>query len=139
MVAGGLLFQHLPEGEEGRDRLHTRLDHPDWPHVAILAGSVKAGELTDPDLPLDDLLWRLFHEEDEVRTLPRFARQGLPLRSRLCALGDRPLPAEERAAMVGDDGFIRVDCAFCSSSFPIPAVGRARFDGLRRAWRARRV
>ena len=42
-VAGGLLLQHLPEGEEGRDRLHTRLDHPDWPHVAILAGSVKAG------------------------------------------------------------------------------------------------
>ena len=36
--AGGLLFQHLPEGEEGRDRLHTRLDHPDWDHVAVLAG-----------------------------------------------------------------------------------------------------
>src|SRR6185369_9737284 len=67
---GGLLFQHLPEGEEGRDRLHTRLDHPDWPHVAILAGTVKPEELTDPDLPLDDLIWRLFHEEDEVRTLP---------------------------------------------------------------------
>src|SRR5207237_4795532 len=29
--AGGLLLQHLPEGEEGRERLHTRLDHPDWP------------------------------------------------------------------------------------------------------------
>jgi molecular chaperone Hsp33 len=39
-VAGGLLFQHLAEGEEGRDRLHTRLDHPEWPHVAVLAGSV---------------------------------------------------------------------------------------------------
>ena len=63
--AGGLLFQHLPEGEEGRDRLHTRLDHPDWPHVAILAGSVKADELTDP---------------------------GLPLRPRLCALGDQAVP-----------------------------------------------
>jgi molecular chaperone Hsp33 len=25
-IAGGLLVQHLPEGEEGRDRLHTRLD-----------------------------------------------------------------------------------------------------------------
>src|SRR6476646_5117039 len=45
--AGGLLLQHLPEGEEGRERLHTRLDHPDWPHVAILGGSVKADELTD--------------------------------------------------------------------------------------------
>ena len=29
-VAGGLLIQHLPEGEEGRDRIHTRLDHPEW-------------------------------------------------------------------------------------------------------------
>jgi len=67
--AGGLLLQHLPEGEEGRDRLHTRLDHPDWPHIAILGGSVKADELTDPELPLDDLIWRLFHEEEEVRTL----------------------------------------------------------------------
>jgi len=39
-VAGGLMFQHLPEGEEGRERLHTRLDHPEWPHVAVLVGSV---------------------------------------------------------------------------------------------------
>ena len=28
-------------------------------------------------------------------------------------------PPEERAAMVGDDGFIRVDCAFCATDFPI--------------------
>src|SRR3982751_533866 len=66
--AGGLLLQHLPEGEEGRERLHTQLDHPDWPHVAILGGSVKAQELTDPALPLDELIWRLFHEEAEVLT-----------------------------------------------------------------------
>src|SRR5215213_4079430 len=46
-TAGGLLFQHLPEGEEGRDRLDTRLDHPDWPHVAVLAGSIRPEELTD--------------------------------------------------------------------------------------------
>lgn len=119
-IAGGLLFQHLPEGEEGRERLHTRLDHPDWPHVAVLAGSVKADELTDPELPLDDLLWRLFHEEDEVRTLnavhlvrgcrcdPDYVRSVIAR-----------FPPEEREAMVGDDGFIRVDCEFCSSSFAI--------------------
>jgi molecular chaperone Hsp33 len=118
--AGGLLFQHLPEGEEGRDRLHTRLDHPDWPHVAVLAGSVRAEELTDPSLALDDLVWRLFHEEDEVRTL-----DPLPL-SRGCRCDPdyvrsviARFPAHERAAMVGEDGLIRVDCAFCSLSFPI--------------------
>ena len=118
--AGGLLFQHLPEGEEGRERLHTRLDHPDWPHVAILAGSVKAEELTDPALPLDDIAWRLFHEEAEVRTL-----EPLPL-GRGCRCDPdyvrsviARFPLEEREAMVGDDGLIRVDCAFCSQSFPI--------------------
>ena len=118
--AGGLLFQHLPEGEEGRDRLHTRLDHPDWPHVAILAGSVKPDELTDPALALDDLVWRLFHEEDEVRTL-----EPLPL-TRGCRCDPdyvrsviARFPADERQAMVGEDGMIRVDCAFCSLSFPI--------------------
>ena len=119
-TAGGLLFQHLPEGEEGRDRLHTRLDHPDWPHIAILAGSVKAEELTDPELALDDLLWRLFHEEDEVRTLA-----ALPL-TRGCRCDPdyvrsviARFPEEERQAMVGEDGVIRVDCEFCSSSFAI--------------------
>jgi len=68
-VAGGLMVQHLPEGEEGRERLHTRLDHPEWPHVAILAGSIKDEELTDRGLALDQLVWRLFHEEEEVRVL----------------------------------------------------------------------
>jgi molecular chaperone Hsp33 len=117
-VAGGLLFQHLPEGEEGRDRLHTRLDHPDWPHVAILAGSVKAEELTDPDLPLDDLLWRLFHEEDEVRTLAAVQlTRGCRCDPAYVRSVIARFPPDEREAMVGEDGLIRVDCEFCSSSF----------------------
>jgi molecular chaperone Hsp33 len=116
--AGGLLFQHLPEGEEGRDRLHTRLDHPDWPHVAILAGSVKADELTDPGLPLDDLVWRLFHEEEEIRTLPAISlAKGCRCDPDYVRSVIRQFPEDERAEMVGDNGLIRVDCAFCSSSF----------------------
>ena len=119
-VAGGLLFQHLPEGEQGRDRLHTRLDHPDWPHVAILAGSTKPEELTDPDLPLDQLMWRLFHEEQEVRVLEsRQLKRGCRCGPDYVRSVIARFPVEERAAMVGDDGLIRVDCAFCSQSFPI--------------------
>ena len=118
--AGGLLFQHLPEGEEGRDRLHTRLDHPDWPHVAILAGSVKAEELTDPELALDDLVWRLFHEEAEVRTLPAVPlKRGCRCDPQYVRSVIARFPEEERAEMVGEDGMIRVDCEFCSSSFAI--------------------
>lgn len=118
--AGGLLFQHLPEGEEGRERLHTRLDHPDWPHVAVLAGSVKAEELTDPKLPLDELVWRLFHEEEEIRTLEPIAlSKGCRCDPDYVRSVIARFPEEERVLMVGDDGFIRVDCAFCATSFPI--------------------
>jgi molecular chaperone Hsp33 len=118
--AGGLLLQHLPEGEEGRERLHTRLDHPDWPHVAILGGSVKMEELTDPELPLDDLLWRLFHEEEELRTLAAISlRRGCRCDPGYVRSVIARFPADEREAMVSDDGLIRVDCAFCSSSFAI--------------------
>ncbi|HEY0270686.1 MAG TPA: Hsp33 family molecular chaperone HslO [Sphingomonas sp.] len=120
-VAGGLLVQHLPEGEEGRERLHTRLDHPEWEHVEILATTVAADELTDPALPLDSLLWRLFHEEREVRTLPAASL------SRGCRCSPDYIrsvlarfPAEEREGMKGEDGLIRVDCEFCARAFPIP-------------------
>jgi molecular chaperone Hsp33 len=119
-LAGGLLLQHLPEGEEGRERLQTRLDHPDWPHVAILGGSVKADELTDPALPLDDLIWRLFHEEEELRTLDAASlSRGCRCDPDYVRSVIARFPADEREAMVGEDGLIRVDCAFCSSSFSI--------------------
>jgi len=121
-VAGGLMFQHLPEGEEGRDRLHTRLDHPEWPHVAVLVGSVKSEELLDRELPLDDLIWRLLHEEDEVRTLkPVALSKGCRCSPDYIASVIARFPPEERAEMVGEDGMIRVDCAFCATSFPIDA------------------
>lgn len=71
-------------------------------------------------LPLDDLIWRLFHEEAEVRT-------SAPIRlSRGCRCDPdyvrsviARFPEEERKEMVGDDGLITVDCRFCSVSFPI--------------------
>lgn len=122
-IAGGLMFQHLPEGEEGRDRLHTRLDHPEWPHVATLVGSVKADELTDRALPLDDLVWRLLHEEGELRTLEPIAlTRGCRCSPDYIASVIARFPEEDRAQMIGDDGLIRVDCAFCATSFPIAAA-----------------
>ena len=118
--AGGLLLQHLPEGEEGRERLHARSDHPEWEHVRALAATIRADELADPALPLETLLWRLFHEEDEIRVLAT-----VPLsKGCRCSLDYvrgviARFAAEERAAMVDDDGFISVDCEFCSRVFPI--------------------
>jgi molecular chaperone Hsp33 len=114
-VAGGLLVQHFPEGEEGRERLHAKDDHPEWEHVAIMAGSTRHDELVDPALPLEDLLVRLFHEEQEVRVEP------LEVLSRGCRCTVEhyrsvlsAFPEDQRAEMRDDDGTIPVDCAFCS-------------------------
>jgi molecular chaperone Hsp33 len=118
-VAGGILVQHLPQGEEGRDRLHTRLDDPEWEHVQVLAETIKGHELTDSELPLETVLWRLFHEE-EVRVL-----QAQPLAKGCRCNFDyvraviSRFPPEERGHMVDEDGFISVDCEFCSRVFPI--------------------
>lgn len=119
-IAGGILVQHLPEGEEGRDRIHTRLDHPEWEHVRALAETTKAIELYDRELPLETLLWRLFHEESEIRVLAT-----VPL-GKGCRCNFEHIrgvigrfAAAERAEMVDDDGFISVDCEFCSRVFPI--------------------
>jgi len=118
--AGGILIQHLAEGEEGRERLHTRLDHPEWNHVHALGNSITPAELTDTALALDTLVWRLFHEESEVRVLP------LSPLARGCRCSPEHIrdvlarfPSEERAEMADADGVIHVDCAFCARSFPV--------------------
>jgi len=81
---------------------------------------VKPEELTDPALPLDELTWRLLHEEAEVRTLEPIAlSKGCRCDPAYVRSVIARFPADEREAMVGPDGMIRVDCEFCSQSFPI--------------------
>ncbi len=119
-VAGGILVQHLPEGEEGRERLHVRLDHPEWEHVLVLSSTTGADELCDPALPLEEIVWRLFHEEDEV-----LVEKGTALtrgcRCDLAHIRDviAKFPPEDRADMADDAGEVVVDCEFCSRRFPI--------------------
>lgn len=119
-VAGGILVQHLPEGEEGRARLHVQMDHPEWEHVAVLAGSIRQDELVDPALSMEAVIWRLFHDEREVRVEP------LAHLSRGCRCSEAHYMSvlsrfseDDRAEMRGDDGLVSVDCAFCSKIFRI--------------------
>lgn len=120
-VAGGMLVQHLPEGELGRERLHVRMDHPEWEHVATMATSVRGDELVDPALSLETVVWRLFHEEAEVR-VEQLAELERGCRCSVNHFADvlGRFSESERADMRGPDGLIAVDCAFCSRVFSIP-------------------
>lgn len=118
--AAGFLIQHLADGEEGRERLHVRMDHPDWEHVALMSATISHDELLDPALSLEAIVWRLFHEEEEVRV------QGVADLSRGCRCSAvhyetiiARFPPDEQAEMRGPDGVIAVDCAFCSRTFAL--------------------
>lgn len=116
-LAGGLLLQQLPRSEQDGPRLHVAQDGADWDHVHALAATVSDEELLDDALGHEELLWRLFHEE-EVRVVP-----GRPLsRGCRCNAGHirsvlEQFSETERADMRNTDGVISVDCEFCSRQF----------------------
>lgn len=119
-IGGGILVQHLAEGEAGRERLHVKLDHPEWEHVAVLAASTRPEELVDPDLSLEALVWRLFHDEPEVRV----ETAGLLQRGCRCTVEHyrsvlERFPEAERIDMRNAEGLVDVDCAFCSRVFSL--------------------
>lgn len=118
--AAGLLVQHLADGEEGRERLHVRMDHPDWEHVSTMAGSIKHDELIDPSLSMEAIVWRLFHEEEEVRVQPHLElSKGCRCSQEHYASVIARFPPEDQKSMMNEEGVIKVDCAFCSTVFEV--------------------
>jgi molecular chaperone Hsp33 len=122
-VAAGLLLQHLPEGEVGRERLHVRHEDPEWQSARVLASTLSDAELVDLNLPLDDIAWRLFHDEGEIRaTAPHPIVKGCRcnidhIRDVLGRFG-----MADREDMADESGVISVDCAFCSRLFAVPVT-----------------
>ena len=119
-VASGLFLQHFPEGEESGARLDSETDDPEWEHVSVIASGIRHDELVDPALSLEELVWRLFHAEGEIRVEPIS-----PL-SRGCRCTNEHyenvlmrFAESERVSMRDEDGRIPVDCAFCSKIFRI--------------------
>lgn len=109
--AGGLLLQNIA-ADEARGSAEEA-----WRRSQALFETVAADELVDPTVSAETLLWRLFHEDGvrlfEARPLRGFCRCS---RERILeVLG--AFPADERAAMVEDDGRIRVTCEYCARVF----------------------
>ena len=119
-AAAGMLIQHLADGEEGRERLHVRMDHPDWEHVTTMASTISHDELLDPALSLEGIAWRLFHEEDAIRIQPgsKLARGCRCSAGYYVSVISR-FPQAERNEMRNSDGVIVVDCAFCARAFEL--------------------
>ena len=114
--AGGIMVQHLARGEEGQERILTRETEEQWNRASVLMHSVKEEELLDPQLDLDQILFRLYNE-DGVRVFDpaRMVHVCRCSRERLEAVLTQ-FDDGELAEMV-KDGVIDVNCQFCNTTY----------------------
>lgn len=129
--AGGLLVQHLPNGEESTmpdlpgngdfddedmaDSNHVESDH--WTEAKSLLGTVDDAELVDPDLSPERLLFRLYHETGvRVFTAEHLEERCTCSPERIESMLQNSFSSEERADMA-TDGEIEVVCEFCSTAY----------------------
>jgi molecular chaperone Hsp33 len=104
--AGGIMLQATPDGQGAED---------DWERLSMFLASVEDLELLDTALPAEQLLWRLFHE-DETRVLP-FARTEFRCScdaGRVAAVL-QSYPQKECEGLADPDGMIRARCEFCGT------------------------
>jgi molecular chaperone Hsp33 len=105
--AGGIMLQATPDGLGADD---------DWERLAAFLTTVEDIELLDTTLPAEQLLWRLFHE-DETRVLPY---QRVEFRcgcdaSRITSVLKSYTP-QAREDLADPDGIIRARCEFCGKT-----------------------
>lgn len=114
--AGGIMVQHLARGEEGQERILDRDTREHWDRASVLMQTVKPKELLDPQLDLDSLLFRLYHE-DGVRVFEpaRIVHACRCSRDRLQTVLTQ-FDDKELAEMV-IDGSIDVNCQFCNTTY----------------------
>ncbi len=113
--AGGLLLQQLPENQD-TSRILSSDEEDAWRRAVVLMATCRDDELLDPALPANDLLYRLFHEE-QVRV---FAPRPIAFGCR-CSRGRieatlRALPRDDLKSLK-DDGEAVVTCQFCNTVY----------------------
>lgn len=127
--AGGLILQFLPDAPErmrqpdlpGGDLPEGAvIDMPGeddaWAEARLLAATIEPAELTDPQVGVETLLFRLFHEQgvhvyDPSPVQDRCSCSRERLKEVLAGFGE-----EEIREMVEDDK-ITVQCEFCSTNY----------------------
>lgn len=113
--AAGLVLQRLPE-EAARAARTRGIDEDAWRRAMILQASCTKDELLDPELPANDLLYRLFHEEG-VRVFRRRAVQARCRCSRERLVKTLRAMTRERVEEFKVGGEVVVTCEFCNTVY----------------------
>ncbi|WP_209632110.1 Hsp33 family molecular chaperone HslO [Cronobacter sakazakii] len=110
-AAGGMLLQVLPAQDAQTD---------DFNHLATLTETIKADELFT--LPANDVLWRLYHEEEVTVYDPQAVEFKCTCSRERCADALRTLPDEEVAQILEEDGEVDMHCDYCGTHYVFDAM-----------------
>ncbi len=110
-AAGGLLLQVLPAQNAQED---------DFNHLATLTETITAEELLN--LPANEVLWRLYHEEEVTLYDPQDVEFKCTCSRQRCAEALKTLPEEEVSSIIEEDGEIDMHCDYCGSHYVFSAM-----------------
>jgi molecular chaperone Hsp33 len=120
--AGAIIVQATPgSGPKAGDSAED-----DWRRTMLLLHTASEAELLDLELPPDDLLWRLFHEEGVRVFEPLGLQAGCSCDEERVTNVLRSFDAAEIEEMRLPDGSISVTCQFCSRSYSFEPVRLAQ-------------
>ncbi len=128
--AGGVMLQHMPKASpyakqaaSGFDGLLAAEDMLDgmeadnWRRAVMLLGTVEETELIGPRVGPDQLLLRLFHEEEPRVYTPQPVRFGCTCAPEKVVRSLAIYAPEEIATMTTPEGRITADCQFCGAHY----------------------
>ncbi|KRW95319.1 Hsp33 family molecular chaperone HslO [Paracoccus sp. PXZ] len=132
--AGGIMLQTLPAsshaaagtqtegGEDERGMVSSAeilqgAQSEDWNRSTMLMATVEAMELVDPVLPLPNLLFRLFHEEEPTVFSPQRLVFGCSCNADRVRGTLSIYSAKDIAHMTNEDGIVTADCQFCGAHY----------------------
>ena len=119
--AAALILQRLPASEHpglegGDEALLSEARAEGWRRATVLMSTLTDGELLDPGLTPERLLWRLFNEEaPELQPARALAAGCRCSRARIEPVLATMTPAEVAEMTV--DGRITVTCQFCNRAY----------------------
>jgi molecular chaperone Hsp33 len=111
---GALMLQRLPEDQVQQTLGSDVAD--DWRRAMVLMGTCTDQEMLDPNLPANDLLFRLFHEDGVRVWAPTNLNASCRCSRDRVATVLASLPRDEIADLKVN-GNVEVTCEFCNSTY----------------------
>ncbi|HGP2616959.1 TPA: Hsp33 family molecular chaperone HslO [Salmonella enterica] len=110
-AAGGMLLQVMPAQNAQAE---------DFDHLAMLTETIKSEELLT--LPANDVLWRLYHEEEVTLYDPQNVEFKCTCSRERCAGALKTLPDEEVDSILAEEGEIDMHCDYCGNHYLFNAM-----------------